>query len=190
VLDDRELAAVWAATDGLDWPWDSYIKLLVLTGQRRTELASMRWSHVDLQARVWNLPAEATKMGRARVLPLPTAAIRILESLPRVERVDYVFGSKLTAFAMMKRKLDELSGVTGWVLHDARRTFATGQQRLGTRLEVTEQLLGHRSGSRAGVIGVYQRHDFADEQRQALEKWSARVARLTGGESAKIVPLR
>jgi integrase len=188
VLDDRELAAVWAATDALDWPWREYVRMLVLLGQRRTEVAAMQWSHLDLQARVWNIPPG--KMDRARVLPLPAAVIEILGSLPRIEDVDHVFGSRLTSFATMKRKLDQLSGVTGWRLHDLRRSFATNQQRLGTKLEVTEELLGHRSGSRSGVIGVYQRFDFADEQRLALQRWADRVARLTGGATAEVVPLR
>jgi integrase len=188
VLDDGELAAVWTASADLGWPWTPYVRLLILLGQRRTEVASMRWSHIDLAAKVWNMPPGKT--GEARVLPLPAAAIEILDSLPKIEGTDFVFGSRLTAFAMMKRKLDQLSGVTGWVLHDARRTFATGQQRLGTKLEVTEELLGHRSGSRGGIIAVYQRHRYADEQRLALQKWADHVARLTGAETARVVPLR
>jgi integrase len=189
VLDDQELAVVWAASADLGWPWTPYVRLLVLLGQRRTEVASMRWSHIDLQARVWSMPGELTKMGRARVLPLPGAVIEILESMPRLEGVDFVFGSRITGFTLMKKRLDQLSGVSGWVLHDARRTFATGQQRLGTKLEVTEELLGHRSGSRSGVIGIYQRHTFADEQRHALEKWAGHVARLIDGAPAQVVAL-
>jgi integrase len=188
VLTDAELAAIWAASANLGWPWTPYVRLLILLGQRRTETAAMRWSHIDLAAKVWHMPPGKT--GEARVLPLPTAAIRILADMPRVDAFDHVFGAKLTAFATMKRRLDQLSGVVGWRLHDLRRSFATGQQQLGTRLEVTEELLGHRSGSRGGIIAVYQRHRYADEQRLALEKWSAFVARLTGGETAKIVTLR
>jgi integrase len=190
VLDDRELAAVWQAADALGSPWREYVRLLVLLGQRRTETAALRWSCLDLRAKAWHMPAEDSKMQRARTLPLPAAVVEILEALPRIEGVDHVFGAKLTAFGVTKRRLDELSGVTGWTLHDLRRTFATGQQQLGTRLEVTEQLLGHRSGSRAGIIGIYQRHDFATEQRQALQKWSDHVARLTGGAPARVVSLR
>jgi integrase len=190
VLSDDELASVWAAAERLDWPWREYVRLLVLLGQRRTEVASMRWSYVDLQARVWNMPAKATKMGRARTLPLPGAVVEMLDAMPRLAGSDYVFGSKLTAFAKTKKRLDELSIVNGWVLHDLRRTFATGQQRLGTKLEVTECLLGHLSGSRSGVVGVYQRHDFAAEQRVALEKWAEHLARLGSGEAATVVSLR
>jgi integrase len=187
VLDDRELTAVWTAAERLDWPWTQYIKLLVLLGQRRTEVAAMKWSDLDLTARVWHLPAQQTKMARARTLPLPGAVVAMLEAMPRFE--GFVFGRKLTGFDRMKKELDTISGVNGYVLHDLRRTFATGQQKLGTRLEVTEQLLGHLSGSRSGVVGVYQRHDFAAEQRVALERWAEHVQRLVGGAPATIVQL-
>jgi integrase len=189
VLSDAELAAVWRASEQLDWPWHEYVKLLVLLGQRRTEVASMKRDDIDLEARVWHLPAEQTKMGRARTLPLPGAVVEVLEEMPRFEGSDYVFGRKLTGFDRMKKELDTISGVTGWVLHDLRRTFATGQQRLGTRLEVTEQALGHLAGSRSGVVGVYQRFDFMAEQRIALEKWAEHVQRLVGGGGAKVVQL-
>ena len=187
VLDDRELAAVWRASEALDWPWREYVRLLILLGQRRTEVASMRWSQIDLEVGVWNMPAEQTKMGRGRTLPLPGAVVDMLKGMPRFASCDFVFERRLTAFAKTKRRLDELSGVKDWVLHDLRRTFATGQQKLSTRLEVTEQLLGHLSGSRAGVVGIYQRHDFAAEQRAALERWADHLARLTGGAPAIVV---
>jgi integrase len=188
-LTDDELSAVWLAAEGLGWPWREYIWFLILLGQRRTEVASMKWADIDLQARAWNLPAEQTKMGRARVLPLPGAVVAKLEAMPRLSGSDFVFGSKLTAFDKAKKRLDQSSGVSGWRLHDLRRTFATNQQRLGTRLEVTEQLLGHLSGSRGGVIGVYQRHDFMAEQRAALERHADFVARLVGGRPATVVTL-
>jgi integrase len=83
----------------------------------------------------------------------------------------------------MKRRLDKASGVTGWTLHDIRRSVATGLQRLGVRLEVTEAVLNHVGGSRAGIVGVYQRHEYADEKRVALERWAAQVEALVEGRS-------
>jgi integrase len=189
VLDDAELSAIWTATERLDWPWREYVKLLVLLGQRRTEVAAMKWADVDLVARAWHLPAADTKMARARTLPLPGAVIDMLEQMPRLVGSDYVFGRWLTGFDKVKKRLDELSGINRWVLHDLRSTFATGQQRLGTRLEVTEQLLGHLSGARSCVIWIYQRFDFMAEQRVALEKWAEHVARLVGGAPATVVAL-
>jgi integrase len=188
-LDDRELLAVWNAADSLGWPLKEYIRMLVLLGQRRTEVAAMKWGDLDLQARTWSMPATSTKMGRARTLPLSGAVVAMLESMPRFEGSDYVFGRKLTGFDRMKKELDTISGVNGYVLHDLRRTFATGQQKLGTKLEVTEKLLGHESGSMAGIIGIYQRFDFAAEQRVALELWAERLARLTGAAPSQVVAL-
>ena len=78
------------------------------------------------------------------------------------------------------KRLDELSGVTDWRLHDLRRTVATGMQRLGTRLEVTESALNHISGSKAGIVGVYQTHDYADEKREALNSWAQHVMDIVG----------
>ena len=192
VLDDRELAGVWRASSELAWPWSPFVRLAILLGQRRSEIAAMRWQDLDLATGVWQMPAEATKMARSRVLPLPGAAVALLEGLPRVENAgDYVFpggaGGPISAFSGMKRDLDRLSGVRGWTLHDLRRTFATGQQRLGARLEVTEQLLGHVSGSRAGVVGVYQRHRYEPEQRVALEMWAEHVAEIVAGRQPKVV---
>jgi integrase len=196
VLDDRELAAVWEAAGEMGWPWSPFVRLLVLLGQRRNEVAGMRRQDLDLEARLWRMPGELTKMGRPRELPLPGAAVELLAALPRVEDSPLVFPANrsgsprpISGYSKMKRRLDQLSGVTDWRLHDLRRSFATGWQRMGVRLEVTEAALGHVSGSRAGVVGVYQRHEFLPEQRVALERWAEHVARLTGGEAAKVVRL-
>ena len=78
-----------------------------------------------------------------------------------------------------KRNLDAASGVSDWVIHDLRRTVATGLQKLGVSLQTVEAVLGHTSGSRAGVVGIYQRHTFADEKRQALEAWGKHVIGMT-----------
>jgi hypothetical protein len=92
--------------------------------------------------------------------------------------------------AEAKRRLDQLSGVEGWRYHDIRRTVATGLQRLGVRLEVTEAVLGHISGSRSGIVGVYQRHEYRDEKAAALAAWGREVERILSGEGAKVVALR
>ena len=95
-------------------------------------------------------------------------------------------GTPFSGWSKAKSALDTVSGVSGWWLHDLRRTLATGLQRLGVRLEVTEAVLNHLSGSRAGVVGIYQRHDWADEKRSALEAWSAHL--LGRPNKGKIVP--
>jgi integrase len=105
-----------------------------------------------------------------------------------------VFGAtpRRAAAGDCKARLDALSGVTDWRLHDLRRTVATGMQRLGVRLEITEAVLGHVSGSRSDVVGVYQRHRFEAEAREALAVWAAHLQRLLdgAGDTAEVVPLR
>ena len=94
----------------------------------------------------------------------------------------YVFtlnGDKpIGSWGRAKHALDDAAGVTGWRIHDLRRTVATGMQKLGVTLQTVEAVLGHTSGSRDGIVGVYQRHDYAAEKRAALEAWGAHVVRL------------
>ena len=120
-------------------------------------------------------------MAVAHLIPLSPPALELLGSAPRIgER--YVFtldGIKpVSSWSRAKARLDKASGVTGWRVHDIRRTTATGLQRLGVALQTVEALLGHTGGSRAGIVGVYQRHDFAAERRAAVEAWGAHVASL------------
>ena len=92
---------------------------------------------------------------------------------------------QFNGFSKAKAALDKASGVKDWRLHDLRRTLATGLQKLGVRLEVTEAVLNHIAGSRAGIVGVYQRHNWADEKRAALDAWGAHVAALVEGREAE-----
>ena len=91
-----------------------------------------------------------------------------------------------------KTALDDAAGVTGWRVHDLRRTVATGLQRLGVRLEVTEAVLNHVSGSRGGIVGIYQRHDWKAEKRTALDGWAAHILAAVAGAEAesKVTPMR
>ena len=193
VLDDRELRAVWLAADGLGHPYAAIIKLLILTGQRRNEIAGLRWSEVDFDDRVIHLPPERTKNGHAHDVPLSKHAHAVLAALPRLVDAELVFTIRreaVTGFSKAKERLDRASRVTDWTLHDIRRTVASGLQRLGVRLEVTEAVLNHKSGSTAGIVGVYQRHDYADEKRDALARWADYVDALVSGQKANVVALR
>jgi integrase len=201
VLTDSELKAVWRAADAIGWPFGPIVQLLILTGCRREEVAAMRWPEIDLNATTWTLPAGRTKNAKPKIVPLSQPAVAILEELPRVKSSqDFVFttigSASFSGFSKSKRKLDKLvlkeaPGCPPWVLHDLRRTIATGLQKLGTRLEVTEAVLGHVSGSRAGIVGIYQRHDWATEKRQALEAWAQHVMSLVSGsdKAKKVVNL-
>jgi integrase len=193
VLDDQELRRVWLAAGELGHPYTGIVRLLILTGQRRNEIADLRWSEIDLEERVLHLPKERTKNGRAHDVPLSASALAVVAGLPRLVDADLVFTIKrkpITGFSRMKERLDEASGVTDWTIHDLRRTVASGLQRLGVRLEVTEAVLNHRSGSTAGIVGVYQRHDYASEKRDALQRWADYVDALVSGAKANVVTLR
>jgi integrase len=187
VLDDAELALVWQASEALGYPFGTFVQLLVLTGQRREEGAAMRWSELDLTN--WTLPRERTKNAEPHALPVVSGMKALLADLPRFEGSDFVFTTNgrtpVSGFSKAKINLDaaiaELNGgkpIPPWRLHDIRRTFATNMAKLGVSLPVVEKLLNHVSGSFGGVAGIYQRHDFADEKRDALERWSRRVLEL------------
>ena len=175
VLSDAELAAVWRAAEVMPSPFGRIVRLLALTGQRKTEIAEMPWSELSEDLSTWTIEPERTKNEVRHVVPLSEPAAAILREIPRVEELALPGarrGSPFSGWSKAKAQLDELSGVTDWRLHDLRRTVATGLQRLGIRLEVTESVLNHVNGSRAGIVGVYQTHDYANEKREALSSWA------------------
>jgi len=190
VLSDVELVALWHATDGD--PAGPLLRILMLTGQRRSECSGMCWSEIDEAERLWTLPPARTKNGRPHTVPLSSQAWAIIESMPRIRGDHYVFaGADRVGYHRAKRRIDQrMPGAEPWVLHDIRRTCATGLQKLGVRLEVTEAVLNHTSGSRAGIVGVYQRHDWAAEKRDALQRWADRVDALVTGKSGAVIQLR
>ena len=177
VLTDTELAAVWQAST--DWPFGAIVRLLVLTGARREEIGQLIWD--EIQGDTIVLEGSRTKNGNGHLIPLSSPALELLRSAPRIGE-KYVFtldGIKpVSSWSRAKARLDKASGVAGWRIHDLRRTVATGMQRLGVGLQTVEALLGHTGGSRAGIVGVYQRHDFAAEKRVAVEAWGAHVMTL------------
>lgn len=189
VLSDAELARVWVAAGRLEDPWRAIVRLLILTGQRRSEVAAIRWAELVLappEAAVCSLPGARTKNGRAHDVPLSAPAVAILDALPRFAGVPFALSlGRATApsgFGKAKARLDALlaeeAPLPAWTLHDLRRTVATGLQRRGTPLEITEAVLNHVSGSRGGIVGVYQRYAWAAEKRAALEAWAAHVVGL------------
>jgi integrase len=197
LLSDDELRLVWAAADKLGGAFGPLVKLLALTGQRRDEVAGMRWDELDLDARLWTLPAGRTKNDKPHDVPLSSAAIAVLKSVPRVADSPFVLttngAAPASGYSKNKRRLDALlpADMPAWRLHDLRRTCASGMARLGINLPVIEKCLNHVSGSFAGIVGVYQKHSFADEKRAALEAWGSFVAALVEGKpTSKVVRLR
>ncbi len=181
VLTNTELAAVYrtALTD-VD-TFASIVALLVLTGQRRGEIAGLHWSWIDRSSRLIHLPATITKNKRAHAFPLGDAAAAIVDRVP--ECSDYLFpasratsraGKPTTVFngwGKCKTDFDEASGITDWTLHDLRRTFATNLAALGVAPHVTERLLNHVSGTISGVAAIYNRHAYMEEMREAVRRW-------------------
>jgi integrase len=189
-----ELRPLLRAAD-TDRPSDRAVCVLAYTGQRRSEVGGMRWSELDPKARVWTIPAARAKNHRAHKVPLSTQVWRIIDAQPRLVDCDFVFStfgrSGVGDWDGAKRRLTAKAGLaTDWRIHDLRRTAAGGMQRLGVRTEVIERALGHRSGSFAGIVGVYQTDPLEHEVRAALERWADYVEELVGGKPAKVVKLR
>lgn len=192
IFEDSELATVWSAATSIGWPFGDAVKLLILTAARRDEISALRWSEVQGDKIV--LGSEKMKNKKQHIIPLSDSARALLDSVPRLASSDLVFTTTgktpISGWSRAKVHLDALCGdLEPWRLHDIRRTAATGLQRLGEPLQVVEAVLGHISGSRAGVVGVYQRHEYTDEKRRALARWAAHVAGVVDGHQANVVPL-
>lgn len=189
ILSDDELRMVWKAAEEDGWPFGPLVKLLILTGQRLTEVGEMRWDELDLVNKLWTLPAERVKNGARHEVPLSDPAIDILASLPRIKTTkDFVFTTRrdaaVSGYSRTKDRLDAAMTVAGaggapaiehWTFHDLRRTMASGMARLGIQLPVIEKVLNHTSGSFRGIVGVYQRHSYSEEKRTALSAWASFV---------------
>jgi integrase len=174
VLADEELRKVWNRAREIDYPYGTIVQLLILTGQRLSEIAGLRWEWIGDGAITF--PSEITKNARISKIPLGATACRVIEETPRLSSLLFPARGHTTrpfnGFGASKESLDKC-GVENFVHHDLRRTFATGMARLGVRLEVTEKLLNHVSGSMGGIVGIYQRHDFMDEMREAISRYEA-----------------
>ena len=189
VLDNAELTAVWRACGDDDY--GKIVKLLILTGCRRQEIGSMAWSELDRERGTWTCPSERTKNKRAHSLALPAAAWAVLETVEPRDGVDCLFGRKGEGFKgwpAAKQPLDQRAGIAPWVLHDVRRSVATGMADLGVLPHVIEAVL--IVGFRQGVAGVYNKSAYEREVRAALALWSDHLRSLIHGSERKIIPLR
>jgi integrase len=180
VLDDDELAEVILAARKIGGPYGGIVELLALTGQRREEVAGLQWEELDLAQRIWTLPKSRTKNAKAHVVHLSEQSMAVLARADQPGPFVFsLLGIKhFQEFSRAKRQLDQLSGVTGWRLHDLRRTCVSGMARRGIPPHVADKILNHQSGTISGVAAVYQRHEFLAERRAALNLWGAHVAEL------------
>jgi integrase len=223
-LTEAEIKALWKATDPAtkpdernkagrikphpsDFPWGAYFRLLLLTGQRRSEVATMRWSAVDLNAGTWALEAAEVKSARAHLVPLSPLAVKLLKALPRFSSInvngdavpcDFVLTTNgrtaIADFSKPKGWLDkamlvELGELPHWVVHDIRRTVSTNLARLGIDPFVRRRVLNH---ALTGVDAIYDRHDYLEPKRRALDIWAHEIERIVGDKSAggNVVALR
>lgn len=201
VLAPGELELVWDASQKLGELWGPFVRMLILTLQRRDEVASLDWSEIDLANAVWNLPAERAKNDHPHRVPLNALAISELKALGhRNSGLVFTTTGKTAAsgFAKAKRSLDRLmvaiaaeraekSGkenesktLTAWRFHDLRRTGATNLQALGVPVEVTEAILNHISGTTSGIAGVYNLYRYDPEKKRALDSWANRIEQIIG----------
>jgi integrase len=193
VLSDDEVRTVWIAA-GEQPIFGPMVRLLVLTGARRNEVADMRRSELDLTNRIWTIPATRTKNHREHRVYLSDAALAVLDSVHHTSD-EFVFStngdSPVSGFSKFKAKLDKsLEGVAAWGLHDLRRTCATGMAKCGVALATVEKALNHVSGSHGGIVSTYQRHAYSEETKAALIAWGGYVTALIEGAPANVVPLR
>jgi integrase len=195
VLSDEELRAVWEVTNALDYPFGPLIKLLALTGQRRSDVSEARWPEFDLVKKLWTIPAERYKTASPHVVPLGNDTVAILQSLPRFRSGDYVFTTTfgrrpVSGFAGAKRRLDKLleAKMAGpWILHDIRRTVRTQLSALPVADNVRELVIGH---AQPGLHQVYDQFAYLDEKRHALELWAARLRSIVEPPPHNVVALR
>jgi integrase len=201
VLSDYEIRHVWAACDDLGYPFGPVFQLLLATGQRRDEIGFLRWQDIDEDAAVWTVPKEISKNKTANEVPLSRLAMQIIGDLPRYKDCELVFpaanrsGKPISGYSKAKRRLDaaiaefrtqnEKLAMPPWWLHDLRRTAASSMARLGVAPHVIERVLNHKSGSQAGVAGIYNRYGYLKEKREALELWAQHLAKLVGAQTAR-----
>jgi integrase len=190
------------------------VQALILTLQRRDEVADMRRSELRLNDRLWVIPKERVKNGQEHEVPLSDAALQLFAKRPKIGKAGLLFTvtgeTPVSGFSRAKDRLDveilklqkadaiergdnpdEVEPIPHWTLHDLRRTGASGMARLGINLPVIEKILNHSSGSFRGVVGVYQRHSFADEKRKALDAWANFVtSTVTDADPTNILQMR
>jgi integrase len=179
VLLDHELRAVWTAAERMAYPFGVIVQLLILTGQRLNEIGKLSWREIDFEQRLISIPGSRMKGSRAHEVPLAPDALALLKSVPRFDtpRGDFVFTTNagrapFVGFSRAKRKLDELSGVEDWVLHDLRRTARTHFSALPVQDLVRELVIAH---ARPGLHRIYDQHSYRAEKLELLTRWEERL---------------
>jgi integrase len=186
VLADHELREIWLACEHFGAAGRA-VRLMLATGQRRGEVAGLRWSEIDEDGRTWRLPAERSKNGRAHAIPLSDLARSILAASPRIGA--FAFSNDGTrpvnGWSKLKGRIDKAAPIGDWHIHDLRRACATGMARLGVDRVVIAAVLNHVDPS---VTAVYDRHAREPEMRSALEAWGRRLSQIIDPTPVEVVP--
>jgi integrase len=202
ILNDEELRAFWRATARLGYPYGPLFRMLMLAGQRKSEVAEAPWSEFDLDRKLWTIPAARMKADAAHVVPLSDDVIEILRSLPRFKKGDHLFSTSfgvkpINGFSKAKDRLDELmleelrrvddkAKLPPFVIHDVRRTMRTGLSALPVPDLVRELVIAH---TKPGLHKVYDQFAYLDEKRHALDLWAARLRSIIEPPPANVVEL-
>jgi integrase len=198
VLDDDELRALWRAAGTLGYPFGSAVQVLMLTGQRKSEVAEAQWGEFDLGKAVWTIPPTRMKADAPHVVPLTDDVLKVLQGLPRFKGGDFVFSYDFGASAMhvstkSKRRLDAAMAVAlgrevePFVLHDIRRTVRTNLPRLRVPTEISELVIGH---TKQGLHKVYDQYAYLDEKREALTLWATHLRSIVAPPAAAVVKIK
>ena len=184
-LSAEEIKIVWGALDGLGYPWGPLYKFLLVTGQRRGEVAGMRWSEINGEG--WKLPGERAKKGKGHLVPLSSLAREILDGVPQIGGLVFRAhtDAALKGWSKIAPRLEKLTGpMEPWHLHDFRRTFATHLRSLGVERLVVSKLLNQ---AEAGVTKIYDRYAADPEKTAAMERWANRLREIISGAPASNV---
>ena len=181
ILGDSEIRVIWHAD--LGYPMQPLLRMMLLTGQRKSEVANARWQEFDLDKRIWIIPAGRMKAGAAHAVPLSDGSIGLLQTLPRLDRGDYLFsftfGARPAAsFWRAKERLDRLMppGAPPFVFHDIRRTVRTRLSGIPNISDLVRELaIGH---TKPGLHKVYDLHAYEEEKRHALDEWYRRLRQI------------
>jgi integrase len=193
-LSADELACLWQATECPRTAFRAIVRLLILTGQRRGEIARLEWSWINEAEKTITIPSSITKNKRTHTFPYGDIAAHVFAAIPRLEGCPYVFpasrarSEQTTVFkgwGKPKAALDRDCGVTGWTLHDLRRTFSSNMAALGVAQIVVEKLLNHISGgTQSPIAQTYNRYAYLEEMREAVGKWERYLSELVSHVTA------
>jgi len=186
IYSKEELKTLWDAFEAQEEPISSYYKCLLLLGQRAGETRRMKWEDIDLKKGIWVIPKDETKAARLHIVPLPKIATELLTHLKSISSDTYVFessrksGHPLRWTHKASARISEHSGVEDFKIHDLRRTMASGLAELGIPRTVIGKVINHKgiSGDNS-VTAIYDRYDYLEEKREALENWSQHLVLLT-----------